>query len=399
VRIKNAQLFPRRNVPRKPASSKEAIMGNKTKSWRDGMPVHPAAELFPLLSPEELAALAKDIRGGPDGFDRMNPNLLSLPVLYEDLQSGECWLIDGRNRLDAMELLGWRARFEKGAKAGAKRFESEVWHLKISKGPVTFYRQPVVVLHPCDGDPYGLVLSFNIHRRHLKPEKKRELIAELLKADPAKSNRQIADQVKVSHPHVAKVRAELEKTGDVETVTTSIDTRGRRQPKHKPKPVDPQVSADRRKTEAQTDLEDFTPKGAMNGSVPKPTETWTGDQLDRKRAALSGRCVVANMHDDAALIAWAKDTCRFVLIDRKTDWGNYFKEGEDGTHDEVVAKYAKFCLPNKNGLLRKLPNLRGMVLGCWCHPKRCHGHIIAEAVNFQPPAAAEPQPGAAEAAE
>jgi hypothetical protein len=41
--------------------------------------------------------------------------------------------------------------------------------------------------------------------------------------------------VDVSHPHVAKVRKQAEKAGDVETATTSIDTRGRAQPVRKPR--------------------------------------------------------------------------------------------------------------------------------------------------------------------
>src|SRR5262249_28024691 len=59
-----------------------------------------------------------------------------------------------------------------------------------------------------------------------------------------KSNRQIAKTAGVSHPHVAKVRGDLERSGDVETVTTSIDTKGRKQPAKKTKrrgakPADP----------------------------------------------------------------------------------------------------------------------------------------------------------------
>ena len=62
-----------------------------------------------------------------------------------------------------------------------------------------------------------------------KRKQRRDLIAKLLKATPQKSNRQIAKAVGVSHPHVGKIRTEMETAGDVETVSTSIDTKGRRQ--------------------------------------------------------------------------------------------------------------------------------------------------------------------------
>ena len=47
-------------------------------------------------------------------------------------------------------------------------------------------------------DPCEFVLSANVHRRHLTAEQKRELIAKVLKAQPEKSNRQVAEQVKAS---------------------------------------------------------------------------------------------------------------------------------------------------------------------------------------------------------
>ena len=35
-----------------------------TKSWRDVLPIHPAAELFPLMAPDALRALGADIKKG-----------------------------------------------------------------------------------------------------------------------------------------------------------------------------------------------------------------------------------------------------------------------------------------------------------------------------------------------
>ena len=64
-------------------------------------------------------------------------------------------------------------------------------------------------------DPCEFVLSANVHRRHLTAEQKRELIAKVLKAQPEKSNRQVAEQVKASHHTVGAVRAELQSTGQV----------------------------------------------------------------------------------------------------------------------------------------------------------------------------------------
>jgi hypothetical protein len=57
------------------------------------------------------------------------------------------------------------------------------------------------------------VVSANLHRRHLSAERKRELIAELVKAHPEKSDRSIAEEAKTSHVTVGKVRREIEATG------------------------------------------------------------------------------------------------------------------------------------------------------------------------------------------
>ena len=63
--------------------------------------VHPAAELFPLMSPDELKVLGEDIQ--KNGLQ--HPVVLWSPGDDENLLSEE-FLLDGRNRLDAMELVG-----------------------------------------------------------------------------------------------------------------------------------------------------------------------------------------------------------------------------------------------------------------------------------------------------
>jgi hypothetical protein len=83
-----------------------------------------------------------------------------------------------------------------------------------------------------DTDPYAYVMSANIHRRHLDPEQKRELIAKLIKATPDKSNRQIAEMVKASPTTVGTVRAEMESTVQIGQLPKRVgkDGKSRAQP-------------------------------------------------------------------------------------------------------------------------------------------------------------------------
>ncbi len=172
------------------------------KSWRDVLPIHPAAELFPLMAPDELKALGKDIA----------KNGLTSPIVLWFDGKGKL-LLDGRNRLDAMELIG--------RKLVSRRDE-------LALDPS--------YLHGLanDADPYAFVISVNIRRRHLTSEQKRELTAKLLKATPEKSNRQIAETVKTSPTTVGVVRAKLEAKGEVSKLDTRTDARGVKQPAAKP---------------------------------------------------------------------------------------------------------------------------------------------------------------------
>src|SRR5687768_9496505 len=126
-------------------------------SWRSILPVHPAAELFPRPSDDELRKLGEDIRA----------NGLQSPVVLDDRRRH---VLDGISRLDAMEKIGIE--------------------VVSADGTLTV---PTITAPP-GTDPYAYVASMNLHRRHLDADQKLEVIAKLLKARPELSNRAIAEQ-------------------------------------------------------------------------------------------------------------------------------------------------------------------------------------------------------------
>lgn len=115
-------------------------------TWRDILPVHPAADALPLLSPEALRELANDIKTN---------GLQQEPVVYRDgVGEGTAWLLDGRNRLDAMALLGidFLSRGDDGKLHWS--FPGRAW------APTYEYRD----------DPAAYVITANLARRHLRPQ-------------------------------------------------------------------------------------------------------------------------------------------------------------------------------------------------------------------------------------
>jgi hypothetical protein len=107
--------------------------------WRDKYKVHPAADVFPMMSDDELAALGEDIK---------KHGLKHAILVLED--SGE--VIDGRNRLEAMERAG-------------------------------ICQDPQLVYPMDDGDdPVAFIISLNIHRRHLTKAQQADLIVAAHKA-------------------------------------------------------------------------------------------------------------------------------------------------------------------------------------------------------------------------
>jgi hypothetical protein len=174
-----------------------------SSSWRSWLRVHPAAELFPIPSDDDIRALADDIRRHGQRE----------PVSFIRDDKGLAVLLDGVTRLDARESTG----------------------LKIDLADRAVFEQLSSTI-----DATAFVISKNIHRRHLTAEQKRDLIAKLLKADPEKSDRQVAGLVKADHKTVGAVRSEMEGRGEIPHVEKRADTKGRQQPAKKAPKVNPE---------------------------------------------------------------------------------------------------------------------------------------------------------------
>jgi hypothetical protein len=90
------------------------------------------------------------------------------------------------------------------------------------------------------------------------------------------------------------------------------------------------------------------------------------------------------------VVHFKKEPCD-VYIGRPSKWGNPFTHIDDrrtaakyivSNRDEAVAKYEEYILKGEGQhLLADLHELRGKTLGCWCHPKSCHGDVLLKLAN------------------
>jgi hypothetical protein len=173
-------------------------------TWRETYRVHPAADAFPMMSDEELIKLGDDIRA----------NGMRVPIRYYQDRNAKV-LIDGRNRLEAMERAGVEPKEWEVVCAGAAPFDAVHW-----------------------------IVSLNLHRRHLTQEQRADLIVAAHKAATDVSRQ---DGVKLSKRGRAEGRtADAVKAAAVataadhgigkRTVERSFARAEGRLPKPKPKP-------------------------------------------------------------------------------------------------------------------------------------------------------------------
>jgi len=195
-------------------------------------PIHPAALLFPELPADELKDLADDIK--------KNGQMYRIIV-----QDGK--ILDGRNRLKACKLAGVEPEFTR----------------------------------PVDRvDPLDFVLSSNLHRRHLTPAQRREVIAAVLKQRPEKSDRHVAKQTKTSDKTVAAVREKLEASAEIPRMEKRQDAKGVERPsRNGPAAKQPTERAAERTADAPKSSKEY-PKYPVSNAVNR----WVHEAIDGIKA-------------------------------------------------------------------------------------------------------------------
>jgi hypothetical protein len=169
--------------------------------WRDQYKVYPAADVFPMMSDEELAALGED----------MKKNGQSIPVLCWNGDGNGPVLIDGRNRLEAAERIGID-------------LDDVLTETFICKDPVTH------------------IITLNIRRRHLSKQQQAELMVAAFKA--GEKPRQDGEVSKGGRGKVNEVKAKAVAAGkehgvSERTVERAIAKVEGREPKPKAEPERP----------------------------------------------------------------------------------------------------------------------------------------------------------------
>jgi site-specific DNA-methyltransferase (adenine-specific) len=152
-------------------------------------------QVMPPLTPEERAALKESIR----------ENGVLVPV--EEDEYGN--VIDGYNRV-------------------------ELWHELRAEGEKVPDYPRTIRVGLTDAEKRAHARALNLTRRHLNQGQRRQLIADQVKEDASKSDRQIGAALGCDHKTVASVRKELEGRGEIPHVEMREDSLGRCQPARKP---------------------------------------------------------------------------------------------------------------------------------------------------------------------
>jgi hypothetical protein len=220
------------------------------KAWRKIFPVHPACEIIPPYTDSKLLELGRDIKASGG---------MKIPIIVLVHPDGRLALLDGRSRVDALCHVG--IKFE----------------IKVIDGHVVIdapgYEIPAPTEIVPDGtfNPVAFVLSVNRHRRHLTSEDKRNIAKKVICAQPALSDRAIAQMVGFDHKTIKRLRLEIEANGENPHKADRVETTGRKARGRKPTKVSIAKPVDVTPTTPTADQPPVTPIAAVAKAKPAAT--------------------------------------------------------------------------------------------------------------------------------
>jgi hypothetical protein len=88
------------------------------------------------------------------------------------------------------------------------------------------------------------------------------------------------------------------------------------------------------------------------------------------------------------LVVHCKKSSYDVYIGRPSIWGNPFSHLPNTlaiykvkTRDDAIMQFEKWLINQPDLVAECKKELKGKTLGCWCHPKPCHGDVLARIAN------------------
>ena len=301
---------------------------------QSNLEAHSAAAMFPMMSADELQALAADIEAH---------GLVEPVVLFEGK------ILDGRNRVKACELAGVRV-------------DTVAWVPQDQRTPIEF------------------VISANLYRRHLSTSQRAIIAAtDVLPKLEAEAKAKQGERTDLNiHQKVDECSSSTQssdRAAELLGTNRQYVSDAKKIADIAPDLVDKIKSGELTIPDAKTQA-----KSSVDAADSKKDELWGDAELRKRDELLAGTAVVINMKSERLLKAWADAEGLLVRVDRKSKWGNPFELPDDGSRDDVCNHYRDHYFPHKPSL-SDVSGLRGKALGCWCSPDRCHADYLADLAN------------------
>ena len=289
-------------------------------------------KLIPALTKEE--------------FKQLEDNCLKEGI-REKIITWNGFVIDGHNRFEIATR--WNLDYQTESKKFDNENDVKEWMInnQFGRRNLSNYQRSVLALE----------LESVFSERAKVKQKQAGEVKQISAEAPIETRKELAKVANVSHDTIAKVKVIQNQAED----------------ELKTKLVNGEVSINQAYQEIKKQkAEDFKAKIEQRIEQKTNENPISIEEREILDKISKGETVVINMNKHFHVLKYAKEKLLYQPIDRYSEWGNPFFLDSDGNRDEVCDGYAEY-FKHKRSLHNKVKNLKGKVLGCHCHPLKCHG--------------------------